>query len=90
MICDFPFLLFSHLSDEPLPGRNKFPIVGRNALLLIHLSLRYFNSYFSYFRSLKHNQRKYLSRVSVWQIGIMCTAMHKIVLSLLNSKSKDT
>lgn len=35
MICDFPFLLLSQLSDEPLPGRNKFLIIGRNAVLLI-------------------------------------------------------
>lgn len=31
IICDFPFLLFSLLSDEPLPGRNKPSIIGRNA-----------------------------------------------------------
>lgn len=31
IICDFPFLPFSLLSDEPLPGRNKISIIGRNA-----------------------------------------------------------
>lgn len=31
MICDFPFLPFLLLSDEPLPGRNKLSIIDRNA-----------------------------------------------------------
>lgn len=30
MICDSPFLPFSQLSDEPLPGRNKPSIIARN------------------------------------------------------------
>lgn len=37
IICDFPFLPSSLLSDEPLPGRNKISIIGRNAASsLIH------------------------------------------------------
>lgn len=33
MIYDFPFLPFSHLSDEPLPGRNTISITIRYSLI---------------------------------------------------------
>lgn len=36
IICDFPFLPFSHLSDEPLPGRNTILITMRYSLIYSH------------------------------------------------------
>lgn len=71
MICDFPFLPFSQLSDEPLPGMNKLSIIGRNAASsfdqffnINNISVNYFNSHI--FVS-KHNQRKTLLLVEcVW------------------------